>query len=711
MIMVDRSGSMTSTADSSSSDNRWVVAKRAVDKVTFDNTKTTPNKIEFGLGMYQGNNAVIYHEAMADANPQIMATLNSYNPTGGTPTAEAITAMYNSATVRGTVNTGPFYRNIGRFINQVKTTIPDSTYTGESTKSCGFLWLDTCYEYKSFPAGPWVSSTINITQSKQFDRLTFDIQVEHTRGLYEYDIELRHGGKTVELIASGTMPESQTSLTRKDVVGFNSHNMNGVWELRIRDRFVTRNSNGKFVPSSGNLINWGLNFDEKINVDTSGRATAGILITDGFPNNAATAIVQACKHRDVAPLYMIGLGSSTDTAYNNIMAAAGGTGTCTTGDVCTNPSKYNDFRGKCTGSYQANNAEALGTALANISSAISCTYPISVLGGGTVPKSNLGCEGYDCVSVSLDGGIGRIYHEESALSPKGWSWASETERKLVKLNPTYCSKVQSGTTRIIDTQVACLCSQQFDTRCDVYDPDTCECPTGRWTCNYGTDICQPSTGTACGGPREGEGQTCSNGKLGICEELGQTVCGSDGRLNCNAGPGPAPRTEVCNGLDDNCNGIVDDVAWEGIAACHVDFGRNNAKIQAETIRCNIGHASCVNAQEICIPLLPMPEVCNGLDDDCDGRIDNLANSLKRYNEDLRFTPDHSIELAPERPALSGDLKAAACFERDICNCPTSIVNISSPEYMSDDYDDYLDTYWRVDNSGQPVCTCSSGLTQ
>lgn len=453
------------------------------------------------------------------------------------------------------------------------------------------------------------------------------------------------------------------------------------------------------------------------------RATIGLLVTDGEPDNQVTAVQEACNHRNVAPMYVIGMGKPEGKQFNDIMAAAGGTGTCgNLQDICTvsglTTSKITAYRGKCTGSFQTDNPAQLQQALTTITNAISCTYPLTVLGGGTVPPSNQGCEGYDCVSVSLSGGIGRIYHEDSnhpALTQnpekRGWSWVSATERKLVKLNPTYCSKVQSGTTRIIDTQVACLCSQQFDTRCDVYDPDTCECPTGRWTCNYGTDICQPSTGTACGGPREGEGQTCSNGKLGICEELGQTVCGSDGRLNCNAGPGPAPRTEVCNGLDDNCNGIVDDVAWEGIAACHVDFGRNNAKIQAETIRCNIGHASCVNAQEICIPLLPMPEVCNGLDDDCDGRIDNLANSLKRYNEDLRFTPDHSIELAPERPALSGDLKAAACFERDICNCPTSIVNISSPEYMSDDYDDYLDTYWRVDNSGQPVCTCSSGLTQ
>ncbi len=713
MIMVDRSGSMTSRADSSSSDSRWVVAKRAVDKVTFDNTKTTPNKLEFGFGMYQGSRATIYHEVMANANSQIMGTMNSYNPTGGTPTAEAIQAMYNSATVRGTVNTGPFFRNVGRFINQTVTPLPDSTYTGESTRACGFLWLSTCYNYDSFPAGPWVTSKINIAQSKNFDRLMFDVQVENTRGLYEYEIELRHAGKTVVLFPHGTIPESQLSLTRMDVVGFENHDMKGVWELRVRDRFVTRNSNGKFVPSPGNLISWGLNFDEKLAVSDDKRASAGILITDGYPNNASSAVVQACKHRDVAPLYMIGLGSNTDTAFNNILAAAGGTGSCTSGDVCTNPSRYNDFRGTCSGSYQANNAAALGVALSSISSAIACTYPLSVLGGGTVPKSNLGCEGYDCVYVSLDGGIGRIYHEESTnAGPKGWSWASETDRKFVKLNATYCGLVQSGTSRIIDTQVACLCSQPYDAKCDVFDPDTCECPTGRWTCDFGTDVCQPSPAAQCNTSLVGEGDSCSNGKLGICEEFGYKVCGADGRLGCSAGPGPAPRTEVCNGLDDDCNGIVDDVAWEGIAACHVDFGRNTAKIQQETIRCNIGHASCVDAQEICVPLLPMPEICNGLDDDCDALIDNLSKSNNRYNVEQRFTAvQEGDEPAPLRTTLTGDYAAAACFERDVCVCPTGSIDITSPEYMSDNYDDYLETYWHPDASGRPTCLCSSGLTQ
>ena len=52
------------------------------------------------------------------------------------------------------------------------------------------------------------------------------------------------------------------------------------------------------------------------------------------------------------------------------------------------------------------------------------------------------------------------------------------------------------------------------------------------------------------------GAPCSAG-LGICQRSGQKVCSADHKSTvCNAVPG-APQTEVCNGLDDDCDGTVD----------------------------------------------------------------------------------------------------------------------------------------------------------
>jgi hypothetical protein len=82
-----------------------------------------------------------------------------------------------------------------------------------------------------------------------------------------------------------------------------------------------------------------------------------------------------------------------------------------------------------------------------------------------------------------------------------------------------------------------------------------------------------------------KGQPCNNGKLGVCFKTGVYVCSPDGSsVVCNASDATGS-AEICNGLDDNCNGQID----EGLINC--------------------------------IPPICQPEICNGKDDDCDGSID------------------------------------------------------------------------------------------
>jgi len=62
----------------------------------------------------------------------------------------------------------------------------------------------------------------------------------------------------------------------------------------------------------------------------------------------------------------------------------------------------------------------------------------------------------------------------------------------------------------------------------------------------------------------GEGLLCDTGNLGICK-LGEKTCclaGHNGMYDCNVGEmfckqTEAAQTEICNGVDDNCDGIVD----------------------------------------------------------------------------------------------------------------------------------------------------------
>jgi len=88
-----------------------------------------------------------------------------------------------------------------------------------------------------------------------------------------------------------------------------------------------------------------------------------------------------------------------------------------------------------------------------------------------------------------------------------------------------------------------------------------------------------------------ERPACSNGKLGACYKTGTYVCDVAGTgVVCNAPPA-AGTPEVCNGLDDDCDGQID----EDLVGC--------------------------------VPPLCQPEVCNGRDDDCDGKVDNNIPSV------------------------------------------------------------------------------------
>ena len=75
---------------------------------------------------------------------------------------------------------------------------------------------------------------------------------------------------------------------------------------------------------------------------------------------------------------------------------------------------------------------------------------------------------------------------------------------------------------------------------------------------------------------------------------------------------PGASDANCNGIDDNCNGQIDE-GYVGVAT------------QCGTGPCSrTGVTACVGGQVVdsCVPGAPTPELCNGIDDDCDGTVDN-----------------------------------------------------------------------------------------
>jgi len=120
----------------------------------------------------------------------------------------------------------------------------------------------------------------------------------------------------------------------------------------------------------------------------------------------------------------------------------------------------------------------------------------------------------------------------------------------------------------------------------------------------------------------GAGALCNADLPGVCA-TGVTAC-VDGDVVCFADVAPGAEPERCDGLDNDCNGIVDDdPAFEGLGdPCVAGVGSCAA---VGRIACDADDPSAP-AQCTAVPLAPTDEVCNGFDDDCDGMIDDLDDA-------------------------------------------------------------------------------------
>ncbi len=146
------------------------------------------------------------------------------------------------------------------------------------------------------------------------------------------------------------------------------------------------------------------------------------------------------------------------------------------------------------------------------------------------------------------------------------------------------------------------------------------CPEG-YACGAATTIdgqsveqCLPvSGGCQCQPGSEGEQVGCNvENDIGRCS--GVRVCQADGTLGaCNA---RTPKAETCNGVDDDCNGFIDD-----------EVPTSPCEVVNDAGRC-IGERLCLpGAGEVCTAATPKNETCDYLDEDCDGQTDEDFRDL------------------------------------------------------------------------------------
>ncbi len=145
-------------------------------------------------------------------------------------------------------------------------------------------------------------------------------------------------------------------------------------------------------------------------------------------------------------------------------------------------------------------------------------------------------------------------------------------------------------------------------------------------------------------PFEGVIDGCVPGRVDANGEL------EDG---CECAPSE-DETEFCDGLDNDCDGMIDEGAPGSGIACVTGLP---GECGPGTLFCEVGEWSCVPDVAV------TAEVCDGLDNDCDGAVDE-ENSWEPFNEGLSGGNMGTVAFDPRAPGVAYATTGSRVYRSD-----------------------------------------------
>lgn len=182
------------------------------------------------------------------------------------------------------------------------------------------------------------------------------------------------------------------------------------------------------------------------------------------------------------------------------------------------------------------------------------------------------------------------------------------------------------------------CDGVTDEGCECVDGTTQSCGTDVGACMAGTQTCTAGAFGACAGEVAPGTESC-NGidddcdgmvdddltapacalQMGVCAGRRQPCSGAGGFTACEAadyGPNYETDETSCDGFDNDCDGTIDE-GCDCIDGTTQDCGTSTGACERGTQTCVSGmFGMCEDAVD------PVMEECNGLDDDCNGSSDD-----------------------------------------------------------------------------------------